>query len=154
MYFEGVVKTSHKEYPMKHLRHWYNPGYAANPSLFRGSHKVRTSIHSDKDGANRTKMTCDSAEKNTLKIIISNRGTIDQGNPSIRVRLKIVLNNDNNLKSQRYNITVTRPKVIEMLLDLFVAVDIADNLRLGILSMETSWLTKNGASECSPVFWE
>ena len=88
-----------------------------------------------------------------MKIIISNCGTIDQSYPSIRVRHKIVLNDDNNLKSQRYNITVPRPNVIEMLHDLFVAVDISDNLRLGSLSMETSCLTKNGTPECSPVFW-
>lgn len=142
MYFMGIVKTAHKEYPMQHLKNWYNTGNAANPPLVRGSHKVLLSTYAGPDGSNHTMMACGWAERKNLKTIVSNRGTTDQGTPSIRARHRVAQTAENTLYTERYNISVPRPKVIEMLFDSFAAVDIADHLRQGSLTMESSWLTK------------
>ena len=143
LYFMGIVKTAHREYPMKHLKNWYAVGNAANPPLVRGSHKVLLSTYVAPDGSNHSMIACGWAERKTLKTIVSNRGTTDQGTPSIRTRHRVAQGIDNVLFTQRYSISVPRPKVIEMLFDSFAAVDIADHLRQGSLSMETSWLTKS-----------
>lgn len=142
VFFMGIVKTAHKEYPMKHLKQWYNDGMAATPPLSRGSHKVLRSSYLGADGTNHYMMACGWAERKTIKTIISNRGTTLEGSKSKRIRHRVIADENNVLTTERYILEVKRPMVVEQLFSVFSAVDIADHYRQGSLSLETSWKTK------------
>jgi len=40
LYFQGIVKTAHREYPKQYLNTWYNEGWDPNPRRDIGSHIV------------------------------------------------------------------------------------------------------------------
>ena len=76
-----------------------------------------------------------------LKAIISTCGTTFPGNPSVRLRSKLV-EEDGQLTEVHHKIYVPRPETVENYFNNFNSIDFHDHLRQGSLKLEISWQTK------------
>lgn len=138
LHFIGCVKTAHKLFPKDEISQW-----SQSDDLQRGDHVVYTtstnitynSTHMEKElyaiGWNDKKM----------KQFIATRGVTTAGTPSIRERHRIVEVNGEKV-TEKYQIEIPRPQVVELYYSNFSVIDIHDHFRQGSLAMEDYWKTK------------
>ena len=134
LYFQGMVKTAHKEYPMGFMKDWEN-GLAEGGVPSRGDWCLLES----KTPQN-TNMYALGLKDRKLKTIISNAGTTLSGNPSKRKRHKKV-EKDGMYETVTYYKEISRPSMIELFFSCFGAIDVHDHYREGSLAFEREWYT-------------
>ena len=141
LYFVGIVKTAHKEYPKAHMNAWVSgslEGQEGAPA--RGAfHLLESSSGSPQ------KLYALVWNDKKSKQIIATCGTTNPGNPSVRPRHKIVesflQDESGELKTVAYTKIVQRPQMIELFFKYFSTIDVHDHFRQGSLGMERAWLT-------------
>ena len=137
LYFIGMVKTASVMYPLKYLNNWANDPIN-EPE--RGSHCVLSANYATAEGQHI--MLAIGWKDLRLKTIIASCGLTTPGNDAVRPRHHIVDGPNNLPVTERVELRVKRPKVVETLFEAFSAVDVQDHYRQGNLDLEGNWLTK------------
>ena len=132
--FMGIVKTATKGYPKRLLTMWA-AGELEGMKPNRGDHILleATTVRAGQFYA------CGWADKKP-KFIISNCGSTNPGQPSIRPRHRREVVNGEPV-TVAYEKSVKRPHMIELFFEHFSVIDVHDHLRQGSLAMEREWYT-------------
>ena len=139
LYFMGIVKTAHTQYPKAHLLEWVAGSLEGQEGLPpRGAYYV---LEHYSEEARRSIYALAWNDKKA-KTIISSCGTTNPGNPSVRPRHKIAKDPESGeVKTITYTKSVQRPQMIELFFKYFSTIDVHDHFRQGSLGMERSWHT-------------
>ena len=143
-----MVKTTHTLYSKKFLEEWYAEGQALTPENKHqapiGRHKVlKTSFIGRKNWDNNVCHAMAAAWGDALvATIISNRCTTLPGEEAARERLPLVEDPHGLVHTDKYNVHIPRPKVVEVMLKGFSEIDINDHFRQGTLQLECTWKRK------------
>lgn len=140
LYFIGIVKTAHKNYPSAIINAWSNDMERPDdPLANRGAHKVFTSQYTCNEKS--YQMMAVGWKDTVTKNIISNVGNTLGGYIARRPRHTIVTDPDGIPETIKRYLEVPQPNVVYDMFDAFPTIDIHDHLRQGILKMEASWKT-------------
>jgi hypothetical protein len=139
LFFMGIVKTAHKQFPKKYL-HAQAWKYGRNKPNPRGGHMILESVK-DPSGAEEDPIYALAWYDKRTKCIISTCGSTVQVEPSCRRRhdVRVV---DNVYETYTYNKEVQRPQMIEEFFSCFSQIDVHDHYRQGSLAIEKSWITQ------------
>jgi hypothetical protein len=135
LYFMGLVKTAHREYPKAYFEKWVK-GEIHSRVPRRGEFRV---LQSKEGTSDPFYAVCWNDKK--PKTIISNVGSTAPGKPSVRTRHSKVINNEV-IETNAYDIEVPRPKMVEDFYSCFSSIDVHDHIRQGSLGFEREWYTK------------
>lgn len=140
LYFTGIVKTAHKNFPTAAITQWASGADSeGGVQPTRGAHKVLTS-----------KYTCRGQEFDMMAIgwkdtktkqIISNTGNTKSGHIVTRLRHLKIDDSAGSPKTVRRFLSYPQPSVVKDMFQAFPTIDIHDHLRQGVLKMEASWKT-------------
>ena len=134
LYFQGMVKTAHKEYPKQFFKRWED-GCEEGGVPARGNWCLLES-KTPKDNS----MFALAWKDKKVKTIISNVGTTNPGNPCKRKRYMRV-EKDGVYETTEYYKEISRPAMIELFFSCFGVIDVHDHYRQGSLAFERDWYT-------------
>jgi hypothetical protein len=144
LFFVGVIKTAHKEFPKKVLSQFA----AANEEELRrtgnrelrGSCKVLQATGIAEDGVTQVPMMAVGWHDRKTKYFIANAGTTVSGNDWVRPRHRKV-ESEGEYTTERFDKVVKQPMVVEWFYKYFATIDIHDHYRQGSLAFEVHWHT-------------
>lgn len=138
LWYIGIVKGCTKGYPVKFAEELED----SKPSV--GSHTVITTTVRDNNNRDRTIMSVlyKLGKGNQLRKIIGSFSSSLPGSPQKIYRNKRVRSQEDGIWIKTRKVyTIQRPKIIEVGMKHFGAVDLHDRYRQGYLNMEDSWHT-------------
>ncbi len=133
LFFMGMVKTAHREFPKAVLQSW-GDGTLTGVLPKRGSHLFLKSTESGEE------MFAIAWRDRNTKTIIANRGTSNPGTASLRPRHRKVEQNGEEATELYYR-EIQRPNAVQIFFDAFSTIDVHDHLRQGSLAIEKAWVT-------------
>jgi hypothetical protein len=134
LYFQGCVKTAHREYPKAFLDRWLQGN---SNRAQRGQFKLcRTALP---QGIGEHVYAIAWADKKGKQFVFNTGNTLP-GSDSVRRRHKRVREGDT-WGMESYEKRVKRPSVVEELFEGFSTIDIQNHIRQGILEIEREWAT-------------
>jgi hypothetical protein len=129
LYFQGIVKTATRLFPMQHFKNWV----ATNPP--RGSHEVCVATVEAQGGAK--PIMAVAWKDKQVKFLIATAGTTLPGTPVQKQRSKVVADETTGeLRTQKFTKSVQCPVVVNQLFDGFNTIDVHDHYRQGSLALE------------------
>lgn len=140
LHFMGLVKTATKEFPINYLKKQAD-NYGHNAPKPRGGHIALVSDEAP-DGTKHDPIWALGWYDVKAKFLVSSCGTTLPGNPSIRPRTRVAVENGD-FVTVSYDKHVQRPKMVEDFFRAFSNIDVHDHYRQGSLEMERQWVTRN-----------
>ncbi len=119
----GIVKSAHREFPMKFLESWANGNEGGLPS--RGDHVLLESA--DDHGSHFYAI-------GWAKFLVTNAGTTNEVDPSVRVRHRLTVE-DGHITTMSVDVIVKRPHAVKHFFEYFSIIDVHDHLRQGSLEI-------------------
>jgi hypothetical protein len=132
--FMGMVKTAHREFPMKYLQSWA-AGKDNEETPKRGDH-----ILLESESGEGSKLYALGWADRKAKFFVFNAGTTHPVDPSVRVRHKVIVENGE-ARTMTWEKKVNWPDAVRTYFQNFSVIDIHNHLRQGSLAVEQEWLT-------------
>ena len=134
LFFMGMIKTAHKEFPLAFLKSWAN-GDEEGGKPSRGNYCLLQT-----QSEHGLPFYALGWADRKVKTIISNVGSTNPGSISKRLRHKKELVGGV-WETTRYYKEIQRPSMVEEFYSCFGIIDVHDHLRQGSLAMEREWYT-------------
>jgi len=139
LFYAGVVKSAHKQFPKAYLTNWLENHKGRNN---RGKFILMRTTEPAKDTIPQQEIFALGWSDKKGKQFIFNSGTTLDGNPSVRKRHRSEWNDERHqYEFKTYEKVVNRPKIVEDIFKSFSVIDIHDHLRQGSLAIERQWNT-------------